>query len=160
MSFNEHLGLTILQARISPELLAKWDWVLTKLSMNRQERMIALLEKDIGDHWSDTLQTAFEQIYGSAKTKVVERNMIYFIQQGEDGPIKIGKTTDINRRLKELQTGTPNKLHLVGLINEDNLSERDFHSAFSHLHITSEWYKPGEDLLSFIEREDRDPPPE
>ena len=43
---------------------------------------------------------------------------IYFIASGKDGPVKIGFAVNPDLRIKDLQTGNPCKLILVGRISE------------------------------------------
>jgi T5orf172 domain len=55
---------------------------------------------------------------------------IYFIQSGEDGPIKIGFSNRPDRRLPELQTGNPRELILRHVIPGDTSVERQLHTRF------------------------------
>jgi hypothetical protein len=77
---------------------------------------------------------------------------IYFIQVGEDGPIKIGRTTKSPLgRMDSLQTGIPIPLWLLAIISHvDGSAETMLHRRFSHLHIQGEWFKPEEELLTYI----------
>lgn len=78
---------------------------------------------------------------------------VYFIQEGEDGPIKIGYTVaTLRQRLHQLQNGNPRLLRVRGVIPGGQDAERDVHAAFAHLRLagTGEWFEPGEELLSFI----------
>ncbi|NQT56480.1 MAG: GIY-YIG nuclease family protein [Desulfobacteraceae bacterium] len=83
--------------------------------------------------------------------------MIYFIQQGEDGPIKIGYTDDedAQRRLSQLQTGTHHKLHILTTIEGNKLYETELHERFEGLKLSGEWFKPSETLLNYIENPPR-----
>jgi hypothetical protein len=61
---------------------------------------------------------------------------------------KIGKSTNINRRLKELQTGNPDiKFHhsVMKLINDD--FESVLHERFAEKRIGGEWFKFTEEEL-------------
>jgi hypothetical protein len=77
---------------------------------------------------------------------------VYFVQAGEDGPIKIGRTTgDPIRRLKDLQTASPYTLRLIGVKEtSETLTERLVHQRFAHLSLSGEWFSPAPDLLAFI----------
>lgn len=72
----------------------------------------------------------------------------YFIQAGVDGPIKIGKADNPEKRLAELQTGSPESLRLIGKLQGDH--ERDLHNRFHKLHLRGEWFNPDVRLLAFI----------
>lgn len=75
---------------------------------------------------------------------------VYFIQC-EDGPIKIGRTRNLTRRLQRLQCASPFVLSLLGF--SVGLDESVVHEKFASLHIRGEWYRPAAELLDFIEKE-------
>lgn len=72
----------------------------------------------------------------------------YFIQAGADGPIKIGKADNPEKRVAELQTGSPDVLRLIGKLKGD--CEKDLHARFHKLHLRGEWFSPDVRLLAFI----------
>lgn len=79
--------------------------------------------------------------------------MIYFIQQGGMGAIKIGYTEDENTletRLSSLQSASPIELVLIGVIAAERRNERLIHSQFADFRIRGEWFVPVSPLLSFI----------
>lgn len=63
----------------------------------------------------------------------------YAIQEGDDGPVKVGRSTSPLSRLSELQCGNPRPLRLVhawpGVGHEDRL-----HRAHADLHVSGEWF--------------------
>lgn len=77
---------------------------------------------------------------------------IYFIQQGQSGPIKIGFTKDdLYRRVKKLQTGNHIPLRLLAVIENASVrKETELHSRFSQYKLTGEWFSPSDDLIEFI----------
>ncbi len=76
--------------------------------------------------------------------------MIYFIQIGEDGPIKIGFTkSPIAYRISALQTASPYLLTLVGLIDGDEQAEQSLHEKFSEFRMKGEWFEPQSEILEF-----------
>jgi hypothetical protein len=76
----------------------------------------------------------------------------YFIQSVDGGPIKIGFTSKPpSERLGALQTGSPTKLRLVGLIAGNQ--EKILHKRFSKDHSHGEWFSPSKELVGFIEAE-------
>jgi predicted transcriptional regulator len=75
--------------------------------------------------------------------------LIYFIQQGEDGPIKIGKSQDPEERLKALQSRTKTPLILLAVCEG---CERCLHHRFADLRIRGEWFQPVHRLLNYIAR--------
>ena len=76
---------------------------------------------------------------------------LYFIQQGAGGEVKIGIADDPERRMKELQTGNPKQLLLLGKFDGARLSERLLHRRFGLLRSHGEWFHPDPALLVYIE---------
>jgi hypothetical protein len=76
----------------------------------------------------------------------------YFVRLGDDGPIKIGKTFDVEARMKKLQTGVPAPLKVLRVVKAD--VERDLHQRFAHLREHGEWFTPAPELLDFISKEE------
>lgn len=77
---------------------------------------------------------------------------VYFLQSGQDGPIKIGYTTDIQKRIKALQTAHPFPLKLLLVINGNVDDESKLHKKFNSLRFCGEWFSPDEKLLQYIEK--------
>ncbi len=77
---------------------------------------------------------------------MTEKGFLYFIQQSNDGPIKIGITENIESRLSQLQTSNPYPLvviHTITLeISKLRKFENFFHTLFKDHHISGEWYNP------------------
>ena len=81
--------------------------------------------------------------------------MVYFIQCGKSGPVKIGATKcSFKVRLAGLQVGCPFKLNLIGVI-EKGYTEKELHKRFSkYKRRRGEWFSPSPEIIGFIE----DPP--
>jgi hypothetical protein len=69
---------------------------------------------------------------------------VYFISQVERDRIvtKIGKAKDIQKRRRELQTGNPTLLEVVGWIKsgDDFALERTLHRHFAQRRVFGEWF--------------------
>lgn len=79
-------------------------------------------------------------------------NMIYFIQAGKSGPIKIGHTDNsVRERMAQLQTGCPYELNLLWQFIGDLNKEAEIHREFEHENIRGEWFRPSLELLDYIE---------
>ena len=77
---------------------------------------------------------------------------IYFVQAGEAGPIKIGRTQHpIAKRLKSLQVGCPWPIRLLAIRSGNFLSETAVHRKFKDYRISGEWFLPDKEILDFIE---------
>lgn len=70
---------------------------------------------------------------------------VYFFGESENGCslIKVGVAKDIGRRKRDLQTGNPHELRLLGwIVSDDDFQlERDLHQHFEHLRGRGEWFK-------------------
>lgn len=75
---------------------------------------------------------------------------LYFIQQGERGPIKIGKARDPRARLANMQVGNAQRLYLLGIIPNGSTFEPVLHRAFWRNRIRGEWFSPTPALLAYI----------
>jgi len=64
---------------------------------------------------------------------------IYFIQCGNT--IKIGITSDVEKRLNDLQVANPVKLKVLLTLRGTNQDERILHRRFRKYLIRGEWYK-------------------
>jgi hypothetical protein len=67
--------------------------------------------------------------------------VIYFIQQGDSGPIKIGYTeTDVCRRVAQLQTGNAEPLRCLAVMEGTEEEEQALHGKFDDNRIRGEWF--------------------
>ena len=86
------------------------------------------------------------------KLAAEERAVVtYFVQAGPDGPIKIGITTDFDKRLRSLQTSSPLPLRILGVVPKD--IEDDCHVALAEWRVHGEWFKPVPEVLAFIDEQ-------
>ena len=75
--------------------------------------------------------------------------MIYFVQAGKNGPIKIGDSNDLHRRIELLQIGCPYKLNLLFVYNGRHFNESELHNLFKHENIRGEWFRPAKSIINF-----------
>lgn len=81
---------------------------------------------------------------------------IYFIQAELNEFIKIGWTDGHpSFRYSSLATASPCPLVTLGVIRGERSLESDIHNLFGHLRSHGEWFRPGEDLLAFIQKKAR-----
>ena len=78
--------------------------------------------------------------------------MVYFIQAVKSKLIKIGYTkNNPEKRLKILQTGSPEQLSIIGVIKgAGRITEQKLHEKFRQWRNHGEWYEPNYDLIPFI----------
>lgn len=84
------------------------------------------------------------------------QEFVYFVSY-QNGPIKIGKAKNISARMSGLQTGSPHKLELMGVMKGREGLERSLHYKFSDLRMSGEWFERKDRLLTFIEKNSSDP---
>lgn len=77
---------------------------------------------------------------------------VYFIQAGQDGPIKIGVSDSVFDRLKALQTGNPEPLRLIAAVIGDTQDELALHRRFRRQRLIGEWFRPSKKLLEYANR--------
>lgn len=77
--------------------------------------------------------------------------MIYFVQSVDGGPVKIGFTEDMGRRLPELEAHYGEKLAVLATIPGDRDRETEIHDRFSAFRIgRTEQFRPVVDIFAFI----------
>lgn len=69
-----------------------------------------------------------------------EKDHLYFMQSDITGSIKIGRSNDPDRRLKDLQTGNPNKIKLVAIIEGKGYLEKKLHERLKEHRLRLEWF--------------------
>jgi hypothetical protein len=78
--------------------------------------------------------------------------LVYFIQFGQDGPIKIGCSSNPWWRLREFQTGCPYRLSLIGCYAHPDAirEEHRLHRLFAGEHLHGEWFEYSERVETTI----------
>lgn len=76
----------------------------------------------------------------------------YFIANRSDNSVKIGFSDCIEKRIKQLSTGSSGKLILLGYIESEKELEKQLHRQFSQYRLRSngEWFTIHESLVNFI----------
>ena len=73
---------------------------------------------------------------------------IYFIQGVEGGPVKIGISTSVKSRMKQIQAFSPVKLHLIACVRGTYQDEVVFHRRFKECRLHGEWFEPVDELIN------------
>lgn len=81
---------------------------------------------------------------------MIDGARVYFVQQGDY--VKIGFTTKMENRLRDLQIGAPNELKLLTTVTGPRKTESKFHEFFRSSHHRGEWFdaKP---VIEYLEQE-------
>lgn len=75
---------------------------------------------------------------------------LYVIEGG--GLVKLGRSLNVKRRVRDLQRASPTPLQLLAVIPETMLSEEDAHERWSELRQHGEWFEPTPELRGWIDR--------
>lgn len=73
----------------------------------------------------------------------------YFLQAGENGPIKVGWTRNLPVRLRTLCAMSPEPLKLLGVMKGAEVEEF-CHARFGAFRLHGEWFAPSPVVLDFI----------
>ena len=75
---------------------------------------------------------------------------MYFVQAGDGGNVKIGFSTDVDRRLQDLSCGSAGeRLRLIGLAEGVTVGyERDIHKRLAAWRVHREWFSPSSEVLA------------
>jgi len=79
--------------------------------------------------------------------------MVYFVQSGNAGPIKIGYASTmalLTSRLLGLQSSNPEPIQCLGFMEGARQDEYRTQASFSQYHIHGEWFRANDTLLSYI----------
>jgi hypothetical protein len=78
---------------------------------------------------------------------------VYFIKNPITNKIKIGKSNDPQKRLRQLQNAAGDPLEMLLVINteSDKQTEEKLHDLFISSRSLGEWFLPSNEIISFIE---------
>ncbi len=79
-------------------------------------------------------------------TSFHRKSVIYFAQR-EDGCIKIGFTSDVGRRMRELSMP-----ELLATMPGDKKTEQALHARFAEGNVGGEWFSPSAGLREFLDQ--------
>lgn len=75
---------------------------------------------------------------------------VYFVQALDGGPIKIGTSNDVNKRVASLQTGSPMPLRLVGSLPGGRALEKEIHARLCAHRLRGEWFAESPEVIAAI----------
>ncbi len=79
-----------------------------------------------------------------------EKGSVYFVQGESGGPIKIGYTTNMKRRIILLQNGYPEKLVVLALTPGTKETEEVIHIELQKHRLHGEWFAPHAEVLKKV----------
>jgi hypothetical protein len=75
---------------------------------------------------------------------------VYLVRAGEHGPVKIGFSTNVRRRVSKMQTDNPGKMVVLRIFEGGKAEERQLHQLFADHHIDGEWHSFSEAMLGDV----------
>jgi hypothetical protein len=74
---------------------------------------------------------------------------VYFIGTPE-GPVKIGFTTNVNKRLPTIQVSSPVRLKVLAILPGSRVNEGGLHVRFARQRLHGEWFSMTDEMLALI----------
>ena len=121
------------------------------ISKNQRKYIYEIINIELNDYEIDYMKSK-----GKKVSKNTNKTIIYFIQQGNGGSIKIGISSNIEKRLASLQTGSPYKLKVLLTIKGSEKLEKEIHSKFAEYRLSGEWFKPVKQITDYINQKLKD----
>ena len=78
--------------------------------------------------------------------------MVYFIQAGENGPIKIGASSVPEMHLDRLQQGNHEELRLIAVIPGERSLEKKVRADLKAFELGRKWFHATDEVLNYIEK--------
>lgn len=95
-----------------------------------------------------------------APVDLTNDEIVYFVQCGKGGPVKIGTTGDGWGRIKDLSTAMPMRMHRVSIVLGGRSLEQHLHRRFRRLRLNGEWFRPEGALKALLRKLPRSRPRE
>ena len=129
--------------------IRKWSWPIGDPRWNDYWARKAEEEKAKKiDELVDKEEIKQNNYFG--KHKVLD-GLIYVIQGESGGPMKIGYTKDLQKRIATLQTGYPDNLKVVLTFPGSLKIEQKIHNDLTQYRMRGEWFKPEQYVFNRIE---------
>lgn len=77
---------------------------------------------------------------------------LYLILNESENTLKIGRSKNPEKRIKQLQCATGDKLILLKVANSMGKNEMDTHKKFNHLRLNAEWFKNDDSIIEYFEK--------
>lgn len=111
--------------------------------MPRYKELLA----EAGEKWNVRMSNVRKAVQPLAQLDMFQ---VYFVGIEPDGPIKIGFTSNITERMRDLQIASPYPLTLLATLRGGSALERVIHESLSDTRLSGEWFERSDRLLSFI----------
>jgi hypothetical protein len=93
------------------------------------------------EEWKTALVAFHRRTPPTRDPTLPSTGFVYYVQAEQGGPIKIGSTTNVAKRLIGLQNGSPLLLKLIGVEPGGRLRERELHIKLHYWRLHGEWFR-------------------
>lgn len=121
--------------------------LLAQLPTEKREAIIAEHGIDVAAWARDKLPRA-RQGPAPVPHPIPPGQCVYFIQAVHGGPIKIGMSESPERRLSDLQVGSPYKLRIIGIAAGGQPREASLHKRLAAHRLHGEWFTDTPEVLA------------
>lgn len=120
------------------------DGIAPELPVGSPERaaLFAELRLTFAEDWAEAQRAAAEE-------RLAASGDLYFVRVGRF--LKIGRTTNIQSRMRMIRCHAPTPPELVGVIAGAGSQERQWHRAFKHLQSNREWFRITPELKAAVD---------
>lgn len=116
--------------------------------------MIPGTRQKVRNPYSVAARRRTKAIAKQSNANSIARDRCYFIG-GKSGPIKIGFTLDLARRLRQVQAHCPGRVAVLASIPGGRAEEAAYHLQFSKWRLHGEWFDRSRPIMSEIARLNR-----
>jgi prophage antirepressor-like protein len=93
------------------------------------------------------ITTIFKMLTQDKHTTAMKKEKVYLIHAKKNNAVKIGTSTNVQKRLKHLQISCPFKLDLLYVVDGGYRLEARLHSEFDEYRIRGEWFKYNKKII-------------
>lgn len=76
------------------------------------------------------------------------KSFVYLLADEDNEFMKIGTTTKLFSRIKDIQTGNPRELRIIGLMKGGKKEEEELHERFNRYRKRGEWFYYNDEILN------------
>lgn len=97
----------------------------------------------------ESLKREFERFNNLSRShKVPKEDDLYLMHDVDANLLKIGRSVDAKKRLKQLQTANGHKLELLCVLKKQGDLEKEMQEKFVELNTNGEWYKYSDKIIN------------
>lgn len=97
----------------------------------------------------EALKREFERFNNLSRShKVPKEDDLYLMHDVDANLLKIGRSVDAKKRLKQLQTANGHKLELLCVLKKQGDLEKEMQEKFVELNTNGEWYKYSDKIIN------------